>query len=93
MMVMNENISALQFMIASLLGSALTLYMLLILLRWTAPFLELELRGRWLAWIPKLTDPLIELMRRLLPPMGPMDWGPIAAVVAVWIVRLIILGQ
>ncbi len=93
MMVMNENISALQFMIASLLGSALTLYMLLILLRWTAPFLELELHGRWLAWIPKLTDPLIELMRRLLPPMGPMDWGPIAAVVAVWIVRLIILGQ
>ncbi len=73
------------------LGSALTLYMLVILLRWTAPWLELDLRARHLRWIPQITDPLINLMRRILPPAGPMDWGPIAAVMTVWIIRLVLL--
>ena len=73
------------------IGSALTLYMLALLIRWTAPWLELDLRKRYLQWLPRITDPLINLMRRLLPPMGPMDWGPVAAVIAVWILRLIIV--
>lgn len=83
--------ATLAMMLRATLGSALTLYMLAILARWTAPWLELDLRARHLRWIPRVTDPFINLMRRILPPAGPMDWGPVAAVVAVWIVRLVLL--
>ena len=72
-------------------NTAFTLYMLLILVRWAAPWLQLDLHSRRLQWIGRLTDPLINLMRRLLPPMGPLDFGPLAALIAVWIAREIIL--
>jgi len=75
----------------SAVGSVLTLYMMALLLRWTAPFLEVDLRAPRLRWLPRLTDPLINAMRRMLPAMGPMDWGPVAAVVFVWIVRLVLV--
>jgi len=77
--------------IRAAVGGGLTLYMMALLLRWTAPWLELDLRAGYLRWLPRITDPLINLMRRLLPPMGPMDWGPIAALAAVWILRLILV--
>ena len=84
-MLMNE-------FIRRALASALTLYMMAILLRWTAPYLELDLRKGFFRLLPRITDPLIKLMRRALPTMGPMDWAPIAALVAVWLARLILVG-
>lgn len=74
------------------LASGLTLYMMAILLRWLAPWIELDVHAPRLRWLPRLTDPLINLMRRILPPMGPMDWGPIAAVISIWMVRLLLAG-
>lgn len=81
-----------QLVIRSAVGSLLTLYMMAILLRWLAPWLEVELSRGPLSLIPRLVDPLISLLRRLLPPMGPMDWGPLAAVVLVWIARLVLVN-
>ncbi len=78
--------------IRTVIGSVLTLYMLAIVIRWTAPWIELDLKTSRLHWLPRLTDPLIALMGRVLPPMGPMDWSPIAALVAVWIVRIVFAG-
>jgi YggT family protein len=78
--------------IASILGSALTLYMLIILIRWTSVWIELDLEMPRLKWIPRMTDPLIDLMRRVLPSAGPMDYGPLAALMAVWLVRLLLLS-
>ena len=65
--------------------------MLAILLRWLAPWLELEIERGWLRIIPLVTDPLLQAIRRVLPPLGPMDWGPIAAVLLVWIVRIVLV--
>lgn len=73
------------------IGAGLTLYMMAILLRWTAPWLELDLHRAWWRIIPRVTDPLIQFMRKRLPPMGPMDWSPIAALVAVYIIRLLVV--
>lgn len=67
--------------------SLFTLYMLLILLRWIGPWLGFDMPSSRLKWACKLTDPLIDWMRRLLPPMGPVDFGPIAALAAVWLLR------
>ena len=77
----------------SILYCGLTLYMMAILLRWLGPWLELEFTGPVLGLIPKAVDPLIDLMKRALPPMGPMDFSPLAATVCVYIVRLILVTQ
>ncbi len=69
--------------------SVLTLYMMLILLRWFGPWLSLEVTAGRLAWVARLTDPLITRLRRVLPNMGPVDFGPIAALVLVWFVRIL----
>jgi YggT family protein len=78
-------------MARSAVGIALTLYMLAIIARWAGPWLELNTATWWMRIVARITDPLILLMRRLLPPMGPVDWGPIAALVAVWFVRILLV--
>ncbi len=76
-------------LVARTINSAATLYMLLILLRWVAPWLRIDTFDRRIRWAWRLTDPLIDAMRRMLPPMGPFDFGPVAALFVVWIVRAI----
>lgn len=74
----------------SLIGIVLSLYMLAILLRWTGPWLEVNMRSWWMRTIAAVTDPLIALMRRILPHMGPVDWSPVAALAAVWLTRIVL---
>lgn len=77
---------------AVLLHSAITLAMLGVLFRWTAPYLEVDIhRGRF-GWLPRLVDPYINLVRRVLPAMGPMDFGPVASILLLWLVRVITTG-
>jgi YggT family protein len=71
-------------------GVVLTLYMMAILLRWTGSWLELDNGAWWMRVVARITDPLITGIRRVLPPMGPVDWGPIAALVVVWLVRIVV---
>lgn len=73
-------------------ASALTLYMLLILLRWFGPWLSLDVEHGSMRWISRLTDPLITRLRRVVPPLGPADFGPLAALLLVWLVRELSLG-
>lgn len=80
-------------LILSIIYCSLTLYMMALLLRWLGPWLELEFHGAILRLLPAITDPFIRLMKRALPPMGPMDWSPLAAVISVFILRLIIVKQ
>ena len=76
-------------MAAHAIFSLATLYMILILLRWFGPWLELNTDAGRLAWIGRVTEPVIQRVRRLLPPMGPLDFGPIATLFAVWLLRTI----
>jgi YggT family protein len=39
-----------------------------------------------------LTDWLVEPLRRVLPQFGPFDWSPLAALVARWILKAILLA-
>lgn len=73
--------------------SAFTLYMLLILIRWLAGFLELNLYDIRFRWIGRLVDPLISAVRRILPTMGPMDFAPVATLLIVWLVRELVLAM
>ena len=77
--------------------SLLTLYMMVVLLRWIAPWLHLDLKDPRLRWVTRLTEPLIETMRRgirsLETKVGPLvtviDLAPLAAFLSVVIVRAI----
>lgn len=77
--------------IASCIYCVLTLYMMALLLRWLGPWLELEFHGPFMRLIPVVCDPFIKFTKRLLPPMGPMDFSPLAAVMGVFILRLILV--
>jgi YggT family protein len=45
----------------------------------------------WLRWAYVLTDWLVEPIRRLLPPTGALDWSPLAAWLALWLLRQVLL--
>jgi YggT family protein len=50
---------------------------------------------RYTAWMRPayvLTDWLVEPLRRVLPNFGPFDWSPLAALVALWILKAILLA-
>ncbi len=79
-------------MAAHVVFSVLTLYMMMILLRWFGPWLEVDTDAGRLAWIGRATEPLIQRVRRLLPPMGPVDFGPLAALFLVWLARSIAMA-
>lgn len=69
-----------------------TLYMMVIILRWLSPYLQLDLYSPRLRWIRQITDPLIDLVRKRLPIMGPFDFAPLVALFAVWLVRSILVA-
>ena len=67
--------------------SLLTLYMMLILLAWLGPWLQLDLNGRRLRWIRTLTEPLTSRLRKWMSGLGPLDLSPVAALFLVWVIR------
>ena len=76
--------------VARAVFSGLTLYMLLILLRWLGGAVGFETDyGRW-RWIARITDPLINRVRRVLPNLGPMDFGPLVSLLLVWLIRTLV---
>lgn len=78
--------------VARAVYSGLTLYMMLILLRWLGGWFGLDTDfGRW-RWIARATDPLIDRLRRVLPNLGPVDFGPIAALLLIWFVRTLLVA-
>jgi YggT family protein len=79
--------------VGTIIYSAITLYMMAILTRWTAPFLSLDLYQKRLRFIPAITDPFLKLIRRTLPPMGFTDWSPVAALLILWVVRVVLVRQ
>jgi len=81
-----------ELILARAIQSALTLYMIMILLRWLGPWLEIDVRAGWLRWIGPLTDPLLQAIRRILPSMGPFDFAPLAALFVVWVARILLVG-
>ncbi|MCX5759826.1 MAG: YggT family protein [Candidatus Hydrogenedentes bacterium] len=79
-------------------NAAFTLYMMALLLRWLAPYLQVDMDNHRVRWICRLTDPLIRSMRAIatdklmLPRFSALDYGPMLALFVVWIARAIVVG-
>lgn len=42
-----------------------------------------ELQGqRWMFWVASYTDPYLHFFRRIIPPLGMMDFSPVIAFIA-----------
>jgi uncharacterized protein YggT (Ycf19 family) len=65
--------------------------MLLVLVRWLGPYLELDFYDSRLRWIPKAVDPLLRTIRGVVPSVGPLDAGPLIAVLLLWLIRTVAL--
>ena len=46
--------------------------------------------SRWTSPAYRLTDWIVEPLRRVLPPFGPLDWTPLAAWVLLWIAQALL---
>lgn len=68
-----------------------TLYMMAILLRWLGPWLEIDVKYGRFRWIGEAVDPLLRGVRRILPPLGPLDYAPVAALLLVWMLREVVV--
>jgi YggT family protein len=69
-----------------------TLYMMLLLFRWASVYLQIDLYNPRLRWIKTATDPLINLVKRYVPALGPFDFSVFIAMVAVYVLRQITVG-
>jgi uncharacterized protein YggT (Ycf19 family) len=72
--------------------SVTTLYMMIVLLRWLGAWLSLEVEAGRLRWFALAADPLVKRMRQILPPMGPVDFAPLASLVTLWLIREVSIG-
>ena len=72
--------------------SGITLYMLLVLVRWFGPYLELDFYDTRLRWIARAVDPFLRTIRNVVPAVGPMDLAPLIAVLVLWMARSVAVG-
>jgi YggT family protein len=48
--------------------------------------------ARWMRPVYALTDWLLKPIQRLLPPMGAIDWSPLVAILALYVMKRLLLG-
>ena len=71
-----------------------TFYMLMVLTRWAAPWIRLNLQSRAWRWVYVSTDPVLRQVRWMMPDMGgALDWSYPALLMALWLVRMLMTGQ
>jgi YggT family protein len=47
--------------------------------------------SRWMRWAYALTDWVVEPIRRVVPPLGALDWSPLAAWLVLWVLQRVLL--
>ena len=80
--------SAIQFVVASLLG----LYQVVLLLRLLMQWVRADFRNPVSRAIVQLTDPVILPLRKILPPIRRIDTASVVAILAVTVVKILV-GQ
>jgi YggT family protein len=75
-----------------LVSSAFTLVMIAIFIRVIASWFGIGPYRPWMRPLVILTDWIIEPIRRILPPMGMIDFSPMVAWLVLWVARGLVLG-
>ena len=68
-----------------------------IVMSWLINFQVLNVRqpivGQIWSGLNRLLEPLYEPIRRILPPMGGLDLAPLAALIAVYAIRIVLINN
>lgn len=80
-------------LIRFLVGGILTLVMAAIFIRVIASWFGISPYRRWMRPLVFLTDWIIEPIRRILPPLGMIDFSPMVAWLVLWVVRGFLVGM
>src|SRR5216117_3723004 len=79
-------------MLAFLIGAVYSVLFAALLLRVVASWFGAFRYSRWMRPAYALTDWLVEPIRRVLPPMGAVDWSPLVAWLALWVLKQVLLS-
>jgi YggT family protein len=74
-------------------SGAFTVVMVSIFIRVIASWFGIGPYRRWMRPFVLLTDWIVEPIRRLLPPMGMIDFSPMVAWLVLWVARGLVLGM
>jgi YggT family protein len=77
---------------ALLIATAYEVCLVALILRVVASWFGFFRYARWMRPAYALTDWLIEPIRRVLPPMGALDWSPLAALLLLYVVKRMLLA-
>lgn len=78
--------------LAVLIHTAYTVVFIALLFRVLASWFGFFRYARWMRPAYWLTDWLVEPIQRLLPPMGMVDWSPLIAWLALWLLEQLLLS-
>ena len=74
-----------------LVTTAFDLYSLLIVARVVSSWLSVSPYHPAVRWLAGITEPVLQPFRRLFPPRGGVDFSPLLALVALWVVRNVVI--
>jgi YggT family protein len=80
------------FLVANLVDWAFRLYEFLILLRVLFSWIRPDPYNPPVRIVHQLTDPIMEPLRRIIPPVGMMDISPIIALILLSIIQGFVVG-
>ena len=75
-----------------LLYGAISIYILLIIMRIVFSWGRLSYRNRIMRFLIDVTEPLLGPLRRIIPPLGWIDISPIVAFIILWLFQAAIAG-
>src|SRR5207244_12533969 len=75
-----------------LIGALYSVLFAALLLRVIGSWFGLFRYSRWMRPAYAVTDWLVEPIRRLLPPMGALDWSPLVAWLVLWLLKQLLLN-
>jgi len=79
-------------LLAFLIGALYSVLFAALLLRIVWSWFGAFRYSRWMRPAYALTDWLVEPIRRVLPPMGAVDWSPLVAWLALWVLKQVLLS-
>lgn len=80
-------------MVARVLENLIEVYMVLIVLRALSKWLDLDTRKTPVKVLSLITDPVLTRIRRVVPPVGGgIDISPVIAVLALWVIAVLLRG-
>jgi len=77
-------------MITNIVSIIFTIYSWLLIIRIFMSWFPIDQNNEFVRQLCKITDPYLELFRKIIPPIGMIDISPIAAIMVLEVVKSLI---